>query len=268
MKTIRSLMNIFWEAGIKFGVHDCASRASSLAYYGLFSLFPLLLLLVYIGGQSLNSEEVFEALNTYTSLLFPESIEYLRNIIDQTMDARGPIGMVGALSLIWSASSVFGVLEGSLSIIWEGTSSAFWRKRLLAAISIILLGLVFLASFPLRPLIDWIWLDDGVAVKDALGVVAQILLGSLIIFLLFRIFPNRNIPWRPALTGALFVTLAVEFSRSLVSGYLAQTFIKFGYIYGSLAWFLTLAFWVYLVGIILFYGAELGMEIERKMRVK
>jgi membrane protein len=264
MRQLQHILDFIKEVGHNFDEHECALRAASLAYYALFSIFPLLLLLVYLGGEFLTSEEARRTLDIYTKRVFPVSSDYLQGIIDQIMAVRGPIGIVGGLGLIWSSSSVFGVLEWSLSIIWRGSRSSFWRRRFLATVAVLILSVLFLASFSLRPLVEWLWSDGGLLYKDVLNITTGIGMGTLVSFLLFRIFPNRNIAWKHAMAGALFVSISIEASMSIIEYYLNFAFMNFGNIYGSLAWIVTLGIWVYLVGLLLFLGAEFGSTLDQK----
>lgn len=260
----RNILDFIKEVGRNFDEHECALRAASLAYYALFSIFPMLLLMVYLGGEFLTSSEARNTLQVYTERVFPISSDNIQSVIDTIMLVRGPIGVAGGLGLIWSSSAVFGVLEWSLSIIWRGSRSSFWRRRFLATVAVLTLSVFFLASFPLRPLVDWLWSDDGLLYKDVLNMIAGIGLGALVSFLLFRLFPNRKIAWKPALAGALFVSISVEASVSIIRFYLELAFMNFGNIYGSLAWIVSLGIWVYLVGLLLFLGAEFGSTLDRK----
>lgn len=261
---IRRGWQFFREVIEKYVEHECTLRAASLAYYALFSIFPLLLFLVYLGSWLLTSESARGTLDLYVQRVFPVSAEDIRAVVDQTMRARGPIGIVGAVGLFWSASSVFGVLEWSLSVIWDGTPSPFWRTRLLASVSVLALSAFFIVSFFLRPLVDWLWADDGIVYKDWLNIVVGIGAGTVISLLLFRIFPNRDVAWRPALAGAVLVAVSIEVMQSIFGYYLGLAFKNFGYIYGSLAWVVALAFWVYIASLIFFFGAEFGATLDRR----
>ena len=247
-----------------FEKHECALRAASLAYYTLFSIFPLLLLVVYLGGEYLSTRTALNTLELFFEQFFPGNSDELGIIIEQILLVRGPIGIIGAVGLLWSASSVFGVLEWSLSIIWNRTPSNFWRRRFLGGIAVLVLSLLFLASISLRPLTDWLWQDDGLYYKDILSVSFSITLTSALSFLLFRIFPNRNVAWKPALAGALLVSVSIELTRLIVGYYLLLAFENLGYIYGSLAWIIAMAIWVYIVGILFFLGAEFGATLEEQ----
>ena len=252
------------KVGSNFNKHEGTLRAASLAYYTLFSIFPLLLLVVYLGGEYLSTQSAINTLELFIERFFPVNSEELGIIIRQILIVRGPIGIAAAVGLLWSDSSVFGVVEWSLSIIWNGTPSSFWRRRFLGGVTVFLLSLLFLASISLRPLTDWLWNDEGLYYKDVLSFSLSISLSSALSFLLFRIFPNRKVSWKPALAGALFVSVSIEITRLIVGYYLFLTFENLGYVYVSLAWIIAMAIWVYFVGILFFLGAEFGATLEEQ----
>ncbi|MDH3943033.1 MAG: YihY/virulence factor BrkB family protein [Anaerolineae bacterium] len=247
----------------RFIYNECPLRAASLAYYALFSMFPLGLFLIYLGGGFLSEENVLQTLEAFLNQFFPVSSDKLITVINHALVLRGSIGLIGLIGLFWSASSVFGVLEWSLSKIWAGTPSPFWRRRLLGAVSVLALSGFFIGSFYLRPMLDWIWSPNEVFSRDLLNFAIGLGISTIVSLLLFRIFPNREIPWRPALIGALVAGLAIELIRGVFGYYLAVVGRNFGFFYGSIAWIFALGIWVYLVGLVFFLGAEIGAAIDR-----
>jgi membrane protein len=246
-----------------FGSHESALRAASLAYYGLLSLFPLALFLIYLGGRLFSSQEAREALDLFLAQALPIDTANLEVIIDQAIRVRGPIQFLGFLALVWSASAVFNVLEAGLSIAWGCDPRPFWRRRFLATISILVLCLVFIASFSLGPITNWLWSGGETLARRATNLAVGFGLSVLTAFLLFRIFPNRSVPWQPALGGALLTAALIEVSRYIFTFLLDAALINYGYVYGSLAWIVALGAWAYLVGALLFVGAEFGATLEK-----
>ena len=81
----------------KFSRHECAARAAALAYHLLFSLFPLLLFLVFLGGQFLQGANVKEVLFPYLETAMPAIAGNVERIVEQTLEARDSIGVIGGL---------------------------------------------------------------------------------------------------------------------------------------------------------------------------
>ena len=243
---------------------ECTLRAAALAYYGLFSIFPLLLFLIYLATNVLTTLEAQQAVNMFLEQILPFSPDQLEGIIARVLAARSSIGLLSLAGLMWSGSSVFAVLEAALTVIWGGTTRAFWSRRLIAAFAVILLSLLFIAYLYFGPILSWL-LPSPTALFSALAsqILGFILL-LIICTLLFRIFPNREVRWGSAINGAIVSAALIQVSRFFFDLYLSLAFRNFGLIYGSLAWFVALALWAYLVAALFFFGAEVGAEIEER----
>ena len=83
-----------------FARDECSKQAAALSYFGLFSIFPLLLFMIYIASFFFPSETSREALVNYLLEFFPYGGDNLGRIIDQTWKARGSIGIVSGLTLL------------------------------------------------------------------------------------------------------------------------------------------------------------------------
>ena len=97
-----------------------------------------------------------------------------------------------------------------------------------------------------------------------LNIFIQMTFGIITIYAIFRIFPNQNVSWKSALTGAVICTTMIEVAKHIFAFYLGSAFANYGAVYGSLAWIVALAFWAYLVGVMFFFGAEIAAELERR----
>src|SRR3972149_9261735 len=109
---------------------SCATLAAALAFHSFFSIFPMLLFLIYIGSQVLQTEGVRELLSSGLIQFLPTGGDSISEVISATLDLRGSIGLVGGVGLVWSASSVFAVLEIALNRIWKSRRRPYWRTRL------------------------------------------------------------------------------------------------------------------------------------------
>lgn len=247
-----------------FKKHELHIRASSIAYYALFSIFPLLLLALFVGTRVLRAEEVRLALHDLILQAVPTDVTNLETIIDQTLAAQTSIGIFSVVGLVWSASSAFNILEMALSVIWGSTPRPFWRRRALGALSVILLCVAFVVSFFLRPILSWALLlfSNFVPIESWFYDILSLVLIYVTTLLFFRIYPNRSVNWPPAMVGALITTLLLSLANSGFSAYLDLAFSNFGYLYGSIAWLLLLGFWAYLVTILFFVGAEVAVLLE------
>lgn len=244
--------------------HECPKQAAALAYYGVFSIFPLLLFLVYIGSVFLSQDSTYRTLNNYLFEVFPAGATNISDIINQTLRSRGTIGIVSGISLLWSGSSVFSVLASSLSRIWGTSIRPFWRRRALATLSVLVLGLVFLSSFLIGPLSNWIFNNSVLSGFRAIGYGIEIITFAITALLLYRIFPNMHVRWGPAFLGAMICGILFVITKFIFGLYMNLVLSRFGLVYGSLAWFLTIALWVYVIAVLILLGAEFAAEFQKK----
>ncbi|HEY4718901.1 MAG TPA: YihY/virulence factor BrkB family protein [Anaerolineales bacterium] len=254
------------ETNRKYSQDSCATLAAALAFHSLFSIFPLLLFLIYVGSEVLDPAEVYALLSSGLIQSLPTGGDSISEIISVTRDLSGSIGLVGALGLLWSASSIFAVLETALNRIWGATPRGFWRTRLVATGSILTLSLVFLASVTLGQFVPRLLALIPLPGLQPLGSLISFLFVVLVLVIFYRTFPNRRIPQRPALYAGLATGALIFLARLIFDVFINSAFVNYGTVYGSLAWIVSLALWAYVVAILFLWGAELGsfLEVEAK----
>lgn len=242
--------------------------AAALAFHSFFSIFPLLLFFIYIGTFVIEPAGVYDLLSSGLMQFLPTGGDTISEIIAATLELRGSIGIVGGIGLLWSASSVFTVLETSLNRIWKAQPRGYWRRRLVATASILVMSVVFLSLVTLgqflprllaliqRPGLQW------------LGSAGSFLILVLVITLFYSELPNRSIPRRPAMLGGLAAAAAILGARVVFDLFINSAFASYGAVYGSLAWFVSLALWTFVVATLFLLGAELGAVLEKPDTLK
>jgi len=266
LEKARNVLQLVWHvvrsALEHFTLDQGTIRAASLAYYGLLSLFPLLLFLVFLASQVLKSNESQVILHQYLNDTLPGAAKTVEGVFDQTLRLRGSIGLIGGLGLLWSASAFFNALSISMNAIWGAKLRPFWRRRMIAAGSVLIIGVLFLLSISL----------SAIAVIPLPGLMGSILrwfnrsvglgLTILLFWVLYTAIPNKSVHRRSALAGAFIAGLLWQGAKSLFAWYLASGLTNYGAVYGSLASVIALLLWAYFSAQILFLGAEFGAVIE------
>lgn len=243
---------------------ECAIRAASLAYHLLLSLFPLLLFLIFVGSSLLSAQSTRRALDSYLNEVIPAVANSIRNVLDQTLQARGTIGLIGGALLIWSASAVFISLSTALNVIWNATPRPFWRRRILAMVTVLIIGSLFIVSIWMSALTSWPW--SGTLTTFWLWVSRGLDLGVtvLLLGLIYRLLPNRIVPWRAAFAGAFLAGLFWQIGKVLFDWFMSSGLPNYGLVYGSLATVVILMLWIYLSSLIILLGAAFGSVLERE----
>jgi len=249
-----------------FSDHDNVKDAAALSYYTLFSLFPLMLFLVYIGSQFFPSEESRRLLAEYLQEFFPYGADNLAKILDQTWKARGSLGLLSGVGLWWGGSSIFSILETSLSRIWDSSPRGFWRRRLLGALSVLALVVTYLASFIIGPMTT-AFLENSGDGRWLIGYLMELITLTTVMMLVYRIYPNEHVRWGAAFSGAFSAGVLVMVAKFGFRLYTQIVVARSGLLYGSLTWVLTLMLWVYLVGALILFGAEFAAAFQKRQEI-
>jgi membrane protein len=202
-----------------------------------------------------------QALDRYLDEVIPAAANSVRIVVDQTLEARGTVGIIGGVLLLWSASAVFISLSKALNVIWSASPRPFWSRRILAIVTVLIIGSLFIISIWFSPLASWPWqgtLTRWLSLGLDLGVTV------LLLGLVYRILPNRIVPWRAAFAGAVLAGILWQMGKVLYGWFLVSGLPNYGLVYGSLASVVILMLWTYLSGLIILIGASFGSALEKE----
>jgi membrane protein len=251
-----------------------SQAAASTAYYAIFSLFPLLLAIVAGGSFVLESDQVYQAVIESVTQALPTSEELIKRNIDQVLKLRGPVGLIGLFSLLWSGTGIFAVLAYNVNQAWpEAGSRNLVEKRLVAlgmvgALVILLtLSIASTAAFNLLPRLH-VPLWGGVSVYDTRiwSIVSSAIpwLFTLLLFVnLYRWIPNIKVQWSHAFWGGLVATLGWEIATRAFTWYLTSGMARYQLVYGSLGTVVALMFWIYLISLTTLFGAHVSAAVAQ-----
>ncbi|HLO15381.1 MAG TPA: YhjD/YihY/BrkB family envelope integrity protein, partial [Anaerolineales bacterium] len=101
-----------------FTEKQAAQASASLAYYTLFSIFPLLLVFIAGGSYFLDRTQVFNTVTQFIQQALPVSRQIINDNLQQILDARGTAGVISIITLLWSASGMFTSLAYNINLAW------------------------------------------------------------------------------------------------------------------------------------------------------
>jgi membrane protein len=242
--------------------------AAAIAYYALFSLFPLTLLSVAIASFSLGPAMDQQLVVRQLEFIAPALGQLLGENIDQIIRARGPITGAALLGLIWAASAVFYTLSLTLNEMWGiKRRRSGWKRRGLALLFVLAVvgPALFLTSLGgsllanLRP-----WLPDSVtALAGGVGLALAILLDIASFMLLYTLLPHGAAGWREILPGAIAAGLLWELAKKGFLLFVATYISVSNLIYGSVAAIMAFLLWAFLSGLIFLFGAFVSVAYHR-----
>lgn len=247
--------------------------AASLAYYALFSFFPLILLLAALLGFVVKSELAYYQVFAITRDILPFAGDIVAQNLREILNQRGTIGLIGFLALLWSASGFFNTLARSINLAWPKVKLRSMLHNRLIAIGmmavlffLLLLSLISSMLVSLVPFLLPLFGANGTLQKSREWILFLRGVSALITYLLFvalyRWVPNKDVRWRPVLIGALVVTLVWELAKQLFNLYANSGLAQYQFIYGSLGTLIALLVWIYFSSLIALLGAYLVASLD------
>ena len=270
-----SVVALGWRVFKELGDDDAAHLSAGVAYYSVFSVFPLLLGLLAISGTVFTSITLQEQFLDYVTESMPGSKEFVSKNIEELVRFRGALGIGAILGLLWSGSSAFGAMSRAINRAWDvDKDRPFYVAKTLHIIIALGVGILFLlssfASVAIELLSNYsrdlglpgheFFLDFGLGNLMLKAVPWAITLA--VFLLLYRFVPNCKTYWRYVWTGAVVATILFEASKGIFMWYLVNV-ANYELIYGSVASMMVLLFWAYVSAFILILGAEISSEYGR-----
>jgi len=285
MNLKQDIVPLLKETWQEFQEDEAGQLGAALAYYAVFSIFPLLILLVAGLGLVLQYWPV--AISAQAQILAVVEQNFSRNLRDiveeilgKVQDQSGKAAGVGAIILLLGASGVFQQLDASFNKIWRvpkktqtsgilATITTVLHDKLFAFGMVLAVGFLMLISLALTGItqallgtFSTIPVVGGV-VGFAGGLVVTLLLSTLVFALLFKYLPDIRVRWSDVWLGGLITAILWEIAKRLLAMYISYSSQSFS-AYGAIGTLLVLMLWVYFSSQILFLGAEFTEVYTRR----
>ncbi len=252
---------------------DATHMAAGIAYYALFSLFPLLLGLTALFSVFIDPESISSELTEFAGEYLPGAQSLIKENVEAALALRGALGLFAILGLFWSASAVFGAVNRSINRAWDVHVDrpllVSKPRQLLMALGV---GALFFASIGAATMAREAQriAEAGLAgvgfLDDIAGLVvlraASVALTLASFLLIYKFMPNTRTYWRYIWPGAIVAAVLFEVAKNTFLFYVGR-FSNFENVYGSLAPVIALLLWTYVSAFILILGAELSSEYGR-----
>jgi len=254
----------------EFSSDRCGVFAAALAYYAVFSMPPLLILIIWIAGFVWEPSAVSGQLERQmTELMGQTGAEQVKQLIDQNGVSGGslPTKIAGIAVLIFGATGVFVQLQQALNVTWEvqpdpeqGGWKNFLFKRLLSLGMILTIAFLLLISLVLSSVLMALTETIGQAlpVPGGAAAVVNFIVSVAVITLLFaaifKFLPDVVISWKDVWFGAGVTAFFFVVGKFLLGLYLANK--DLGSTYGAAGSLVFILVWIYYSSMILLFGAE------------
>jgi membrane protein len=266
---IRIAADLVFRAFRNFSRDDGSHMAAGVAYYAVFSMFPLVLATIAIAGYVLADSDVEQGLLKFLEEQLPGSgnSAFVRGNIETLANARGTFSILAMATLLWSGRAVFGAIHRVLNRAWKVTEPPhfllYQLGQMAAAAGVVLLfvssavlgtvGRAIAAQTEVLPVhIPW----------ETLFNIIPFVLSTVLFVTLYRVVPDTVVRWRDAVPAGVIAGMAFELTKVGFSYYLANL-SSLDLVYGSVTTIVVLLLFLYVVALILVWGAELASEISR-----
>ncbi|MEE8517847.1 MAG: YihY/virulence factor BrkB family protein [Dehalococcoidia bacterium] len=267
---LRSLAEMVVRVFRNFSRDDGSHMAAGVAYYAVFSLFPLALGSIAVAGFFLGPEDVEQRAIDFLEdqLASTGSTDIVTGNIEALADARGAISVVAVIGLLWTARAVFGAIHRVLNRAWKVTERPhfllYQLGQVAAAATVAVVFLVAViagtAGTAIASQTDRLL---GVDIPWGFLFASSSFVVSTTVFLfIYRFVPDTHVRWRDAVPAALLASLLFEVSKAGFSFYLAGL-SSLDLVYGSITTLVVLMLFLYVVATVLVFGAELSSEYHR-----
>jgi membrane protein len=274
----RKLVNVMRCAVTEWLEHRAASKGAALAFYSLFSLAPILVLVIAVAGFFYGREAAQgQLLDELRGLVGPQGAETIQAILAgaQNKESGRFATIVASVLLVVGATSAFSELKDSLDEIWEmppPKDATWWdtvRTRLLSFGLILTLGLLLMTSLVVSAALSVIEKYLGGIWHSATVVLGWVAwaFGFLVIATMFgaiyKLLPRAKLSWHDVTIGALGTAIMFMVGKFAIGLYIGNTGTTNSF--GAAGSLIALLLWVYYSAQIFFLGAEFARQYALQM---
>lgn len=275
---ITSLFQVIKNAFSGFLEHKVLKMSAALAYTTMFSLGPLLLVILFLSDIFLGREAVEGTIyGQIKSFVGPSSASQIQNIIENlSLSNEGTLaGIIGVITLLIGATSVFAEIQDSINTIWgikPKKKSGFWlflKARLLSFGVIGSFGFILLVSLGLSTIMDTLsdrffsqFSDSFYYLIYVINNLLTFIIISSLFGAIFTILPDAEIKWRQVRLASFATAILFMLGKFLISFYISNSNLQD--VYGTAGSFVVLMVWVYYSSVILYFGAEFAKSYALK----
>lgn len=257
--------------------HRSTTVGAALAYYSVFSLGPLLLIVIAIAGYAFGEDSVRGTLTgEVRNLLGAEGAQIVETMLQGAASREGNsvTAIIGVGLLIVTALTVVVQLKEAMNTVWDtppatGSTVAWYiRTYLTSLVGIMALGFVLIASLVLSTTLSavatWSVAPNDARFWDWINTLVSVSVLSALFAMLYKWFPDADVRWSEVWPGALAAALLFEIGKMAISWYISRQGLQSTY--GAAASIVILLLWVYFTALIVLFGAEISRAYAQKTR--
>jgi membrane protein len=266
---LKKSFGILQQSFSDFSDQNVMQKAAALAYYTIFSIAPMLIMIIFLCdifyGREAIEGNIYQELS---KLIGPKGAIQIQDLIKNAYITRDSViaKTIGIFSLVLGATGVFAEIQTSINTIWHLKANPkkglikFLLTRLISFSMILGLGFILLVSLVVSAVLDTLgdkitklFPETSTIVPSILNFGLTFLIISVLFGAIFKLLPDARLRWRDVRTGAFTTAILFMIGRFIISIYLSRSNIDSTY--GAAGSIVIVLLWVYYSAIILYFGA-------------
>jgi membrane protein len=247
---------------------EALTRGAAIAFYTVTSIAPVLLIVIAIAGLAFGQDAARNAITAQLGdLMGEQTAQVLQTAVASA--ANKPAGImatiIGVVTLLVTASGVFGEMQTALNVIWkvkpQGTTTSRLIRARAASLGLVAsLGFLLMVSLVVSTALTAFgnYLDAiipfGKIVLTILNVVVSLVLICFLFAAIYKVLPDRSLEWRDVVVGAVVTGILFTIGKALISWYIGSSAVASSF--GAAGGLIVLLLWVYYSAQIFLLGAE------------
>lgn len=269
---LSSITTLLREAAELWIAQNAFQHAGALAFYTLFSLAPLVIILVAIVGVIFGPDAARgEIADAISGLVGTQAAGAVEEAVRRSQVEKAGVlpTLIGMGVLLFGATTVFAQIQGSLNQFWGVSAKpsrsgllVFLKARLLSLGMVLIIGFLLLISFVVSIVLTAViqyaqsWIPVPPVVVGGLDMMLSLMISTLLFAMMFKVLPDVQLQWQDVWRAALLTAVLFAVGQYVISLYLTLTALTSTY--GAAGSLVVVLFWVYYSGLILFFGASLA----------
>lgn len=285
------LYHLFIAAGKGFMEDRITKLSAALAYYTIFSLTPLIIIVIAAASLFFSNKinPGTELFSQISDMVGPAAAKQIQGFVDSnSLNGKSFFGLiVGIVTLIVGSTAIFIEIQDSINMIWKvkAIPKTGWKKmivnRLLSFSLIVSMGFLLLVSLVINSIVVGLGSKLGYIVtnssigeaiplaSDTTTLLIYILNNAItlaavtaVFTIIFKVLPDVDLRWKSAIIGALFTALLFSLGKYAIGIYIEKG--DPGSAFGAASSIIVILLWIYYTSIILYFGAEFTQAYAEK----
>ncbi len=267
---VKGILEVLKKAGSGFLKDKVPKLSAALAYYTIFSLGPMLIVIVFLGGLFWG-ENAMEGtiVNQLSDIIGDAAARQVQEILkNASFDSSSTIAAtIGFVTLFIGATTVFSEIQDSINLIWnlkQKEDTGWWKlllTRILSFSVVVGLGFLLLVSLVINGLLEGLmtrlqemFSSTAVVAIYIANLLITLTVTSFLFAIIYKVLPDAHITWKDVTVGAIFTAVLFMLAKFGITLYISKSNI--GSTYGAAGSLIILLLWIYFSSMILYFGAE------------